>query len=85
MDRDGNVALGYEDEALAMGLRDERRGDLVEPGKEPGAQQEAGDVAALMGDAGAVGDEVIALDRVVPQALRSRRRPRLARRPPQPL
>lgn len=70
---DGNVALCDEDEALAVGLRDAGRGDLMEAGKEAGAQKEAGDVAGAPRDPGAVGDEVVTLDRGVPQALRSLR------------
>jgi len=58
---DGDVRLGDQDKALTVGLGDERRGDFVEPGKEPGAQEETGDVAGATGDADAVGDQVVTL------------------------
>jgi hypothetical protein len=70
---DRDVRFGDEDEPLAVGLRDAGRGDLVEAGKEPNAQEEAGDVARAPRDPRAVGNEVKPLDWVVPQALPSLR------------
>jgi len=68
VDSDGDVGFCDEDEALPVDLRDARWSDLVKAREEPSSQEEAGDVAGPTGDVGAVGDEVIADYREVPQA-----------------